>query len=378
MSQRGRGNINPNGRARNWCFTINNPPMTDAVLAETVTQHVHFRYMVFQLEKGENGTVHYQGYIEFKAPMRFNAVKTLLGAGVCEPHVEKRYSTRSKARLYCMKDEGRIRGPFEFGDFSNKQGARTDLYDIADQFKQGVKMKTIVEEHPALYCRYHKGLEKMRSILAPRPDDADLQVLLFYGPTGCGKTRTAMSLDDAFKKAGTHEWFDGYDGENILIIDDFAGRASKIPLSFMLNILDKYPCLLPIKGAHVNRRCKEIIITTNIHPLNWYDYSSRMEHYHALARRFDAVYYFPSKDEKDRLITNESFFQDWSEGCDESTVFKKRTGEDIEPSHISESEETTMQQEEDLPSTEEYDLPSYCDKCGYIFDEGESLCHCNK
>jgi len=58
-------------RARAWCFTVNNPEDVGA------PQQWPYEYLVYQLEKGESGTPHLQGYVYFKHPQRLLGLKKL-------------------------------------------------------------------------------------------------------------------------------------------------------------------------------------------------------------------------------------------------------------------------------------------------------------
>jgi len=49
-------------QARCWCFTLNNPEEELAV-----NEWDGIAYAVWQLEIGEEGTVHYQGYVNFSS-----------------------------------------------------------------------------------------------------------------------------------------------------------------------------------------------------------------------------------------------------------------------------------------------------------------------
>lgn len=352
MSSNGRGNTN--ARVRNWCFTINNPTITPIALGSKLTAHPHFRYVVFQSEAGANGTTHYQGYIEFSKPIRFNACKNIIGGN---PHLEKRHGTRDQARDYCMKDATRLpnTSPHEYGTWATSPGARNDILQIADEFKAGKRIREIANEYPAVYVRYHKGLEKLYSMMQTKRTEVPL-VTLLYGKTGVGKTRAVMGMPDVFKKDGTDQWFDGYAGEDILLIDDFAGKKSRITLSFMLNLLDRYEVRLPIKGSFVDLSAKSIFVTTNIHPRLWYDYSDREEHYNALKRRFSHVIYYPRAGPHEMEVTPKSFWDDWSQFCDEDQVFIE-----VEESTVEETQPTQQMSQH------------YCFECGFI----EDLCKCN-
>ena len=89
------------------------------------------RYLVYQLERAPTtGILHYQGYVEFKRSTKMGGVKKALGSDTV--HLEPRQGTRDQARGYCMKEESRIDGPYEFGQYvESEQGKRSDLDSLA-------------------------------------------------------------------------------------------------------------------------------------------------------------------------------------------------------------------------------------------------------
>lgn len=96
-------------RSRGWCFTINNPRINhEAYLAYDCT------YMVFQKERGEAGTEHYQGYIYFRNARSLAGIKT--DAIFATAHLEAARGTPAANHAYCTKEEGRIDGPWVKGD----------------------------------------------------------------------------------------------------------------------------------------------------------------------------------------------------------------------------------------------------------------------
>lgn len=92
----------PNFKCRKWCFTINNPSEEDKKAIESLNcKHI------YQLEKGEQMTQHYQGFLEFKNPISFSSMKKKLNRA----HLEKCNNTEA-SKKYCQKTEGRILGPW--------------------------------------------------------------------------------------------------------------------------------------------------------------------------------------------------------------------------------------------------------------------------
>lgn len=284
-----------------YVYTYNNPVETDE---EWFEKHKLWpiKYGIFVREIAPTtGTVHLQGYWEFSKRIRITGIHALPQMGKIAPKVS--YGPREKARDYCMKSESRFPGavPWEypnaeaFGEV-NQAGKRTDLHDVAELIQSGGTLRQVIDQHPVSFIRYSRGISALLSYTSPRRPDPP-QVYLFYGPTRCGKSRLARSYDGTNDfwvspvGAGA-QWFDGYCGQSTAIFDDFGGKTSKCGLTDLLQILDRYPVQIPIKGGFVWFNPNIIIITTNIHPKDWYDYSTREEHFEALKERFSAVYHW--------------------------------------------------------------------------------------
>lgn len=90
---------------KRWCFTLNNPKYDHETM---ITMFGDVNYYVFQKEKGEKGTEHYQGYIEFKKKIRLSALKKIIN----KAHWEQAKASRLKNIDYCTKNETKIAGPW--------------------------------------------------------------------------------------------------------------------------------------------------------------------------------------------------------------------------------------------------------------------------
>jgi len=291
-------------RAKYYVFTINNPMEIPHAFVSRLDALSDVKYVIFQEESGENGTKHYQGYLELKARKRLAWLKRHISQ---EAHFEPRRGTAEQARDYCRKEESRISGPYESGTWSPvSPGQRTDLEAaIATLKRHGVKR--VAEEHPTILCKYSRGIQTLALFCAPRRIEPPT-VSLYYGKTGTGKTRYAFDHHpELYRKPPGTTWFDGYDCEDVLLLDDFCGASSKIRLDYLLQLLDRYPIQLEVKGGHTQLVATTIIVTSNIHPGTWYDYSTRIEHLAALARRFHHIYTFVDGERKE--IDHEYFFQ---------------------------------------------------------------------
>ncbi len=304
---------------RNWCFTYNNPPADGHTTFANSIQLAcaqRFRYVVLQLEKSESGTLHYQGYLELRTAVRLS----WLTKHLFQAHWSSRLGTRDQARNYCMKTDTREPdgGPWELGDYkSGGQGTRVDLAMVATSVKSGFSSKEIAEEYPAQWIKYNKGIKSLINILQPKRTVAP-KVYICYGPTGTGKTKWAHdNYPKLYKKPCDTRWFDGYSGQKTLLLDDFSGAASKMSLNYVLQLLDRYPLQVEIKGDYMALLATTIIITTNIHPRLWYKYERRMSQYHALARRLANVLWFKKFGTPAVKVGHGLFFENYWEDAPE-------------------------------------------------------------
>ena len=262
-------------RHRNWVFTINNP--TDIDAADPIALPEGARYIVYQLERGEErNTPHYQGYIEYYNPVSLSRVVRGLGDGGA--HVEPRRGTQADARNYAMKEDTRCEGPWEHGDFvPDSQGHRTDLEEVAKELKRGDSLLDILENHPAAFLRYSRGIMQAHGLYEDARDFRDKPVptvIWIWGPTGVGKTRYAtnwLGADYFSPRFALTRFYDGYNGEQGILWDDVAikvfERWNSEPYKRILRILDRYRSSVDRKGRHPKYiRSHRFAITSSWNP----------------------------------------------------------------------------------------------------------------
>lgn len=265
-----------------WCFTLNNPSEDGPTLLSRLEANPQLRFVVFQLEKAASGTLHFQGYLEFRRSVRLSTLRALLPGA----HAEVRRGTAAEATAYCTKEDTREDGPWTFGEPSAGQGTRSDIERACALVREG-GLALLREKDPASYVRYSRGFEALdRAMPVPRRGSPP-EVILLYGPTGCGKTRFFYDNTEEATSYATPitsgVWFDGYMGQPDVLIDDFDGA---IQLRHALRLFDRYSLSVPIKGGFVIWSPQRIFVTTNLHPRQWYDYDKREEQFFAIVRRF--------------------------------------------------------------------------------------------
>lgn len=296
-------------RKRNWVITINNPQESPNDLLERLPALTNFRYLVFQKELGEEGTDHYQGYMEFTNAKSLSWMKS----NVCpRGHYEARRGSRDQAREYCMKEESRTDGPWEAGEWAS-QGTRTDIKTFKDEILLGKRQRDLLDTHTLQMAKFPKFYGTVKSLYRPRREpESFVGVILLYGAPGKGKTRYVVENYPDYWEAAIGsglQWFDGYDMHNVVLLDDFAGKMSNVRLDTTLKVLDRYVRQVPIKGGHVWWKPNLIFITTNIHPRSWYNWQDREAHYAALGRRIKEIYWYKQDDTVEHIEDKEDFFE---------------------------------------------------------------------
>lgn len=235
-----------------YVFTWNNYTDDSLITVDTI----ECSYIVYGKEVGESGTPHLQGYIEFAKQKKFNTVKNLLKGA----HIELRRGSQDQAINYCMKDGDSVeRGVRAI----TRPGKRTDIDNARDLAKAGgmrlVTKKVQSQQAMNIASKYLEYNEQER--------DWKPYVTWIWGDSGTGKSRlahSALSASDVYTKNDGTKWWNGYDGHEDVIIDDF--RDSWWPITEMLSLLDRYGKRVEVKGGVRQFLAKSIIITSIFPP----------------------------------------------------------------------------------------------------------------
>ncbi len=240
-------------KGRRWCFTLNNPGEDLGEIPEFVT------YMVWQLEKGESGTPHFQGYIQVAPQRTLGQMKAWLPTAHWEVSKDR---TGHRARDYCMKEDGRVDGPWEIGEFKG-QGKRKDVELFVDFMRESKRSKKdIITAHPHAFDRFPRLMEELCSEShkpAPQPEpewrpwQSDVLEELFSQPArnilwvwdangNKGKSFLANYLidnHDALLVAGTERDIAcAYDYERVVVVDISRDKRDEAPYGVLEGLKD--------------------------------------------------------------------------------------------------------------------------------------------
>lgn len=245
--------------------------------------------MFFQHEKGTHD--HYQGAIWFSNPRALaGVVKALGGNGI---HVEPAKASPEKNRDYCSKSESKVAGPWELGAMP-KQGKRADLVKVADSIRKRGYEETYLR-YPQVTMKYPTGLKEYEFITRKKArlnkGYVKPRIWVLWGAPDSGKSRWAAESSDSvyFKEPIADKWWQGYHGQDRIVLDDFYGQ---IPYHDILRLIDGYAQTRhrEIKGGFTILSNTEWVFTSNSDPRQWYaNVPDREALWNRLWHRFESI-----------------------------------------------------------------------------------------
>lgn len=268
-------------KSRKYCLTLNNPQgKTQHTCAAGLClgfEPTEMNYMIVGREVGnKEQTPHLQAFVIFKNRKLFKSVKKRFP----HCHIEAARGSVQENIDYCSK-EGQtcIHGdvPDDVG-----QGTRSDLKSLHETIRNGSSLRTIADKHFNEYLKYGRNIERLRLIYSARRE-WPVCVEIYTGPPGSGKTRKAFEDHPGAYFKDNSKWWDGYDGHETVIWDEFNGS---VPYNELLRITDRYPYQAQTKGGYVSFLARRIIFTSNTEPEEWYpNVSEKPELWGAFERR---------------------------------------------------------------------------------------------
>ncbi len=253
-------------RGRRVCFTA----FTD----EEPKFDGNCTYLVYQREAGnETHKEHWQGYAEFKSAKSVKAIQKT--CGIPNAHLENAKGTPTEAAEYCMKEETRLAGT-EFKEHGERmpdpeQGKRNDILELRNKALNASSKTELLDDDAIIpsMAKYGRFAEQcmMAGLKKRTREFRHVEVIIHWGKAGTGKTRKAYEDGAHMIDMSKSEWWDGYDGEKTILIDEFDGSETSI--TRILRLLDGYQCRLPIKGGFTYAQWTKVYITSNIDPDLW-------------------------------------------------------------------------------------------------------------
>lgn len=281
-------------RHRRWILTV--PAEGEKGVSRDEMQQALAPYESFlgQLEQGEGGSSyrHWQLVLVHSEPIRFSTLKKKLPTAHVEPVRDLRASL-----AYVQKEDTRVEGekPLVKGSISPGpgQGHRSDLDALRTRILQGQETADDLILSDASAWRHSRLVGDLVGARDRHRQEGKLrnvQVRVVFGDTGTGKTSAVLTgLQALGSVCRVTHWgtgtFDGYDGQDSLVLDEFAGQP---PLEELLTWLDRYPVALPARYRARQAAFVRVVLCANAPPWTWYEFAPKAQRA-ALARRLHLV-----------------------------------------------------------------------------------------
>lgn len=278
LDQKSRGNIASGlQKFRDYCLTI----WTDESLQKV--KDMNWQYLLYAPETcPSTGKFHYQTYVYFKSQISLKKLREELKGNFVTP-----------ARGEEPDQVAYIKGPYnkngkvkpinpqavELG-IKPQQGKRNDLTEFKEAVYTGKRGYELDEEFLEIQAKFPK-LEQhlIRNLTKKKAKERYLEgkspeVHIRWGKSRTGKSRYIWEkhgVDNVYclntdQGSANSLFWDGYEGQPVILLDEFEGQ---IPFRVILQLLDRYPFRMAIKGDSVYSCAEYIYFTSNLHPKDW-------------------------------------------------------------------------------------------------------------
>jgi hypothetical protein len=186
-----------------------------------------------------------------------------------------------------MKPEGRLDGPWEYGKWKAKRsGKRTDIEDLRKALEEGRDDKYIADNHFGSFLRYQRGIGAWRK-LHKKVRKVRTGLAVIIGQSGVGKTLMVQRLyPNAWWKDQT-KWWDSYQGQSVIVLDEFMGWTMVGQLNRMCGTSTPYD--VEVKGGMEPFLAKKVIVISNVGIDSWWNWDNIRIPKESVLRRIDEL-----------------------------------------------------------------------------------------
>ena len=203
-----------------------------------------------------------------------------------------KYATIEYALDYLTKEDKNV---LKFG-CDNIENNKRLRRKICKELINGRKINEIINEYPQELYNYDKLRKNLMLYNIDKIKKCKIierKCFWIYGPSGIGKSYMVRSIFDKIYEKSNNIWWDGYNNEDIILLDDFDNTCTK--LSYYLKIWgDNYNFNAEIKGGTIQPIYTKFIITSNysIDQLFNNNLTNDIELVNALKRRYEEIYFY--------------------------------------------------------------------------------------
>lgn len=239
---------------------------------EVESLDVRWTYIVYQKEIcPKTKKDHWQGFIIWKNSASLKQMQSTFGK---KAHYEVAKAPHA-AKMYCKKKETAVPNTqVEFGE-PPSQGRRNDIHNVTSAIlDKEMSVQDVALEFPELFIKFHNGIKALCHQRI-KPYAGKPEVRVYWGVSGAGKNyrarreckKAGLSICELSAKDLATGFWDPYNGETCVIINEFTGQVSPAALCAML---DEGKHAVRVKGSVVPLAAKRFYFTSNYNPNTWW------------------------------------------------------------------------------------------------------------
>lgn len=265
-----------NEKYANWCATIyygsSSAPSEDDLLPAIAAIKAKCSYWIMGRELcPTTHRKHFQCYFEFKVRQRRSTLCRVLAC-----HWEAAGGTAESNFVYCTKSGDYALGGTPKPDpvVAISAGSARGGDANAARWKRAREIicnsETLDDLDDQIFVQHFSAVQSIRKKYMRAKEDLDLpegaQIgIWLHGKSGCGKSRKARADYPGSYMKMCNKWWDGYRGQDTVIIDDFDKEHAC--LAHHLKIwVDRYAFTSEDKGGADFIRPKVVVVTSNWSP----------------------------------------------------------------------------------------------------------------
>lgn len=253
------------------CFTKHDALFENEVLLQQ-DMRAKSRFAIVALEHAPTtGRLHLQGFICYNRSVRWTYVKRVLGDTA---HITGALGSDADQISYCFKED---QNPFVSGtpSYDVGEGAKKIGDQVFEDIMKGeLSLFEVMSKHgryALLHNRTIKYLYEEARCCRTRDERTNVYIIVARGR--CGKSILARHIahilcpDQEPHYQHDKNWWDGYIGQSVVIIDNF---SEHITPSLLISIMGRSRMRVNFKGAMHNYAAKHLIITSHLSVHEWF------------------------------------------------------------------------------------------------------------
>ena len=242
--------------------------------------------VIFKHDKDENGKIHYHIYIKLQTALKVSYIAKVLSQPVQYfQKIKKRfnncieYGTHKNAPNKFQYDLSSViyEKNYDVKAYYNSLNRHKELTDLIIKLAENMislnDFKNLVSTEE--YLNNFSKIEKARKLQSENPSyiNRNLKVYTITGSSGSGKTTLAKWLCEkkdltCYISSSGQNFMDDYNGEDVLILDDF--RGSQMSFSDLLKLLDNNTASMVRARYHNKQALFKYVIITSVYSPNCY------------------------------------------------------------------------------------------------------------